>query len=355
MRRRRLLLSSPVLYAFMAPRRTDAMEASAPAGLTAPYRKGVFAGRIDGRDPFILFLKANPQGVEGTCRSGSGARLLRLQGPLLSEGKIALDVHEQPYGRDGTKRIGRIVGTWAGGRLTGTWHTFSTHRTVSLDAVETASTAATGWETLEPLSSAVTKREALAQSVGRFRLVAISGHCCLSNDYEVTRSDRGWQVSGTSIVGGSRGGFGSRLGRGSESAARLNALSIVVAPNLAVSLFAGKQRLLDVPFDETGMLLRIDKQHELDSFQIGQTDLKTYSPSTTFVEPCRGCAPQLVLALVSGQNWSEQIGEVEGFNLATQGVARLVLRSDGYFYGDEFELTIAERSGTVSRLTFWRS
>ena len=28
---------------------------------------------------------------------------------------------------------------------------------------------------------------------GRFRLVAISGHCCGSNDDATQRSDRGWQ------------------------------------------------------------------------------------------------------------------------------------------------------------------
>jgi len=254
-----------------------------------------------------------------------------------------LDVYEQPYGHNGPRRqSGRIVGTLAGDRLTGTWHAFGTNRSLPFDAVKTQSSAAMVREALAKLSSAATKREAMAQSVGRFRLVALQGHCCLSNDYEAQRSDRGWQFSQSSIVGGSRSGYGARLQR--KSVASLNSLEIVVTRDLTVRLFAGKEPLLEVPFNETGMLLKIDKPENLTYF-------KTYSPSTTFVEPRMGGAPDLVLALVSGQDWSPEI-TVEGINVATWGTAELVLRSDGFFYGDEFKLTIKDDQGIISELSF---
>ena len=335
MKRRQFFLGTPLLYLSSGAQRAHSTSGATPAVPPAPFRKMAFAGKVDGRDRFTMFLDVDPQGnvgraVEGALRFGVAGRLLSLQGPRLPEGQLALDLYEQPYGHSGPRRqSGHIVGTLSNDRLTGTWHAFRSKRTLPFDAVKTQ-------------SSTATKREALAQSVGRFRLVAISGHCCLSNDYEAQRSDRGWQLNGSSIVGGSRSGYGAKLRR--ESVASLNSLEIVVTRDLSVRLSAGKEPLLEVPFDETGMLLKIDKPEDLTYF-------KTYSPSTTFVKGRRSGAPDLVLALVSGQDWSPQVA-VDEFNLATRGTAEIVLPSDGFFYGDEFKLTMKDDQGTISELTF---
>jgi hypothetical protein len=176
-------------------------------------------------------------------------------------------------------------------------------------------------------------------SLDRFRLVAISGHCCGNNDYEAQRSDRGWQYGGSAIVGGKRTGYTTRPGR--EDIARLNSIEVIVAPDLTVRLFAGKRRLLEVPFYESGMLL-----------DAVQPEGGTYTPSTTFLEEYKG-APVLVLALVSGQDWSTHMA-LSDINLATQGRARLVLPRGDFFYGEEFNLTIDSEEGpaTSSTLTF---
>jgi len=196
-----------------------------------------------------------------------------------------------------------------------------------------------GWrQKPRPLSSAATKREPLSQAVGRFRLVAISGHCCGSNDDATQRSDRGWQYGGFAIVGGELTGYITRLAR--DDVARLNSIEVIVAPDLTVRLFAGKRRLLEVPFNESGMLL-----------DAVQPEGGTYTPSTTFLEEYEG-APVLVLGLVSGQDWSTHM-TVRQFPIATQGKARLVLpQRSGFFYGDEFELTIdSEDAGPLNRTT----
>jgi hypothetical protein len=330
MNRRRIVLSTLLLSVLADGQRAHSMQSRMAADLPAPFRKMVFKGTVDRRKQFTMFLDADPRRVHGACRFADGSRHLQLRGAVSSDGSVTFDVYEQRYGSDGSlSKTGRITGALAGDRLTGNWQSFGPERLLPFNAIETKP---------RPLSSAATKREALSQAVGRFRLVAISGHCCGSNDYSAQRSDRGWQYGGSSIVGGERTGYITRLGR--DDVARLNSIEVIVAPDLTVQLFAGKRRLLEVPFTESGMLL-----------DAVQPEGGPYTPSTTFLEEYEG-APVLVLGLVSGQDWSTHVA-LRQFPITTQGKARLVLpQRSGFFYGDEFELTIdSEDAGPVDRTT----
>jgi len=85
MKRRKFLLSTLLLYVSTGAQRAHSTSGTTPADAPAPFRKMVFAGKVDGRDRFTMFLDVDPQRnvvrvVEGAFRFGGAGRLLSLQG-----------------------------------------------------------------------------------------------------------------------------------------------------------------------------------------------------------------------------------------------------------------------------------
>jgi hypothetical protein len=245
----------------------------------APHFKRTYAGTIDGKYAVAMSLRRSGETLKGEYAYAGKKRKLMLEGKVDAAGHVTLQEWID------FKQTGVWTGTLAGDSFTGTWQQPGGAKQMAFDLHKTA-------EIRMP-----TKQEMLEAAVGTYRLKGISGAAGANGMFDIDRQGSTWRASSSSISNGMREGQEDPLS--AQDVRLLDSMHITVDKDLNTRFYAGGKLLLDVPFNATGMLYRMDHPHS----SVLDEQLKGLGPSAVRVD----VNGNLYLAALDGIDYAQTL------------------------------------------------
>lgn len=253
-----------------APQSTSVME----------YFHRTYEGRVGGKYPITMDLIKNGNVLKGSYQYKGKTGRLEIQGLIDASGKFTMNEYANMVY---SKPNAILSGTVAGDSISGVWSVPDRAKKLDLEARMTSEVRLKK------------KKEALQDAVGTYYLESANGAIGANGMFDIFKENGAWKSAVSAISGGMREGYENEISK--DELSLLNSTRITVDSALAVRLIVREKMLLEIPFNETGMLYKMDKP----SLSVLDEVLKKLAPSTTYVEE------ELYLAALQSVDYSNAL------------------------------------------------
>lgn len=247
---------------------------------TKEYFHRTYEGTIAGKYPITVDLKKSGNVLKGSYRYKGKSGRLELQGTIDPAGIFTMNEYANMVY---SKPNAIFSGTVAGDSISGVWSIPDGSRKLDFEARMTSEVR------LEA------KKTVLREAVGTYHLESVSGEVGANGMFDLLKKNGAWKSTSSAISGGMREGYENALSK--DELSLLNSTRITVDSALAVRFIVREETLLEIPFNEQGMLYKMDKP----SLSVLDEVLKKLSPSTTYVEE------ELYLAALQSVDYSNAL------------------------------------------------